>query len=61
MTEKIERDFRRSVEFILRVKPYDEAGLYKKDLISFLEILHEAEAEQSEKNSLLSQYDTQTQ
>lgn len=45
MKEKIVRDMRLAVEFIMRVKPYSEDELNRKDLISFLEMLDEAQAQ----------------
>lgn len=46
MADKIRQDFRKSVEFLMKVTPYDEPALLRKDFIEFFEILKEAEAEQ---------------
>jgi hypothetical protein len=47
---KIPRDFRKTVEFILRMKNegstvYTEADLLRKDIFTFLDMLDECEAE----------------
>lgn len=49
LADKIDTDLRRAIEFVLRVKPYSEAEILKKDIVTFLRILAEAEQEEIEK------------
>lgn len=42
----IDKNIREAVEFILRVKPYSEESLYRKDVAIFFEILQSAEDEE---------------
>lgn len=57
MGVKLERDFRHSLEFILRNKPYTETDLLRKDFRIYLQILAEAEVEFAEKLAKLKQYE----
>lgn len=41
--EKADNDLRHAIEFILRYKPYTESDIMKKDYLTFLRILKEAE------------------
>lgn len=46
LADKVARDFRRSLEFIMRVKPYTESDLMRKDFLTYFDILQEAEEEE---------------
>lgn len=46
LEDKSKRDFRKSLEFIMRVKPYLEADLLKKDFLTYLDILRDAEEDE---------------
>lgn len=52
MTEKIDDDLRKSVEFIIRIKPYSEESVLNKDILTFLTMLQEAEGELAERNAM---------
>lgn len=47
-SEKIEDDFRHSVEFILKQTSYTEQDLMRKDFLTFLKILRESESRESD-------------
>lgn len=48
MTDKIERDFRKGCEFIMKVKEriYSLDNIQRMDYITFFQLLEECEAEQ---------------
>lgn len=49
MTDKIDRDFRHSLEFIMRVRSfYTLTDLVKTDYLTFFALVEECEAEQRE-------------
>mgnify|MGYP003545384499 FL=1 len=48
LSEKIDDDFRHSIEFILRVTSYSESDLLKKDFLTFLKILKESEKKETD-------------
>jgi hypothetical protein len=47
-TEKSDEDLRHSIEFIMRVKPYTEQDLKRKDYLTFIRILKESEAQEAQ-------------
>lgn len=57
MTEKIEEDGRKAVEFVMGVKPYTRSDIMSMDILTFMAVLAESEAEQIEKNIALKQFD----
>lgn len=46
--EKFEREFRHTLEFVLRTSPYSEAGILKKDYLTFFRIVGECEQRERE-------------
>lgn len=49
LTDKIDRDFRHGMEFIMRVRPfYTLTDLVKVDYLTFFQLIEECEAEQRE-------------
>lgn len=58
MTEKIEEDARKAVEFVMRVKPYTRSDIMSMDILTFMAVLAESEAEQIEKNIAMKQFDS---
>ena len=46
LEDKLKRDFRKSLEFVMRIKPYSESDLLKKDFLTYFDILHDAEEDE---------------
>lgn len=60
MTDKIERDFRHGMEFVMRVRPfYTLADLMKTHYLTFFQLLEECEAEQKEINAKMKEREKQ--
>lgn len=49
MDEKIDEDFRQSLQFILKNSPYTQADILQMSLTDFLKTLHQCEAEAAER------------